>query len=254
VESTYGDRRHDHEPIPDQLERAITAGIARGGAILVPAFAVGRTQELLHHLGGLEEAGRIPRLPTYVDSPMAIEATGIYCDHPEDFDEETRRHVVAGECLLHTANFHLARTVEESKAINDVKGPLVIIAASGMATGGRVLHHLRRRLPQAQTTVLLVGYQAAGTRGRLIQGGARTVRIFGEDVKIRAHVETIHGLSAHADADGLMRWLRTATRPPRRVFVVHGEPPAAAALAARVRAELGWEAEVPAYGDRLALA
>ena len=254
VESTYGDRRHDHEPIPDQLERAITAGIARGGAILVPAFAVGRTQELLHHLGGLEEAGRIPRLPTYVDSPMAIEATGIYCDHPEDFDEETRRQVVAGECLLHTANFHLARTVEESKAINDVKGPLVIIAASGMATGGRVLHHLRRRLPQAQTTVLLVGYQAAGTRGRLIQGGARAVRIFGEDVKIRAHVETIHGLSAHADADGLMRWLRTATRPPRRVFVVHGEPPAAAALAARVRGELGWQAEVPAYGDRLLLA
>ncbi|HSE94722.1 MAG TPA: MBL fold metallo-hydrolase [Methylomirabilota bacterium] len=253
VESTYGDRQHDHEPVADQLERAIGAAIRRGGGIVVPAFAVGRTQELLHHLAFLEAAGRIPKLATYVDSPMAIEATAIYCDHPEDLEEEMRRQLVAGECLLHTADFHLARTVEESKAINDRSGSVMIIAASGMATGGRVLHHLRRRLSDPRTTVLLVGYQAAGTRGRLIQEGAHTVRIFGEDVPVRAHVETIHGLSAHADADGLLRWLRTASSPPRRVFVVHGDPQPAATLAARIRSELGWEAAVPEYRDRLVL-
>jgi metallo-beta-lactamase family protein len=253
VESTYGDRRHDHEPVADQLERAIGAAVRRGGGIVVPAFAVGRTQELLHHLAFLEEAGRIPALPTYVDSPMAIEATAIYCDHPEDLEEEMRHQLASGECLLHTANFHLARTVEESKAINERAGPVLIIAASGMATGGRVLHHLRRRLSDPRTTVLLVGYQAAGTRGRLIQDGARAVRIFGDDVPVRAHVETIHGLSAHADADGLLRWLRTAPRSPRRVFVVHGDPAPAAALAARIGGELGWAAAVPTYRERLVL-
>jgi metallo-beta-lactamase family protein len=253
VESTYGDRQHDHEPVADQLERAVGAAIRRGGGVVIPAFAVGRTQELLHHLAFLEEAGRIPRLPTYVDSPMAIEATAIYCDHPEDLEEEMRRQLVGGECLLHTADFHLARTVEESKALNERSGPVMIIAASGMATGGRVLHHLRRRLPDPRTTVLLVGYQAVGTRGQLIQDGARTIRIFGEDVPVRANVETIHGLSAHADADGLLRWLRTATRPPRRVFVVHGDPKPAATLAARIRSELGWPVAVPAYQERLVL-
>jgi metallo-beta-lactamase family protein len=253
VESTYGDRRHDAEPIAAQLERAVRAGLERGGAIIVPAFAIGRTQELLYHLRALEEKGRIPRLPTYVDSPMAIEATAIYCEHPEDLDERERRQVVAGECPLATADFHLARTVDESKAINAIRGPVVIIAASGMATGGRVLHHLRARLPDARTTVLLVGYQAMATRGRLLQDGARTVRIFGEDVPVRAHVDTIQGLSAHADAEGLLRWLGTATRPPRRVFVVHGDPGPAAALAGRIRDELGWEATVPDYRDRLVL-
>jgi metallo-beta-lactamase family protein len=253
VESTYGDRRHDPEPIPAQLERTIRAGVARGGAIVVPSFAVGRTQELVFHLRALEDAGRIPRLPTYVDSPMAIEATELYCSHPEDLDPETAQPVMTGACPLSTSRFHLARTVEESKAINEVAGPVVIIAASGMATGGRVLHHLRRRLPDPKTTLLFVGFQAPGTRGRLMQDGARTVRIFGEDVVVRAHRETIHGLSAHADADGLLRWLRTATRPPRRVFVVHGEPASADTLAGRIRAELGWNAVVPGYRERLAL-
>lgn len=253
VESTYGDRQHPPEPIPAQLERAIRAAVARGGPILVPAFAVGRTQELVFHLRALEDDDRIPRLPTYVDSPMAIEATALYCAHPEDLDPEAARPVIAGTCPLSTARFHLVRSVEESKAINEVAGPAVIIAASGMATGGRVLHHLRRRLPDPRTTVLLVGFQAPGTRGRLIQEGVRTVRIFGEDVPVRAHRETIHGLSAHADADGLLRWLRTAARPPRRVFVVHGDPTPADALAARIRAELGWEAVVPDYRERLPL-
>jgi metallo-beta-lactamase family protein len=253
VESTYGDRRHDAAPVADQLERAVRSAVDRGGALVVPAFAVGRTQELIYHLRALEDASRIPKLPTYVDSPMAIEATTLYCAHPEDLDPDTARPVLSGTCPLHTARFTLARSVEESRAINDVRGTAIIIAASGMATGGRVLHHLRRRLPDPKTTVLLVGYQAPGTRGRLLQDGARTVRIFGEDVPVRARVETIHGLSAHADSDGLLRWLGTASGRPRRVFVIHGDPGPAETLARRIRAELGWDAAVPDYRERVTL-
>ena len=250
VESTYGDRRHDPEPIPQQLERVISDAVKRGGAIIVPAFAIGRTQELMYHLSGLEKAGRIPRLPAYLDSPMAIGATEIYCAHPEDFEGDMRRMVMDRNCPLHCGDFRLARSPDESRAINEIKGPVVIISASGMVTGGRVLHHLRLRLPDARTTVLLVGYQATGTRGWLLQNGASSVRIFGEDIPVRARVETIHGLSAHADADGLIRWLRTAARPPKRVFVVHGDPEPAKSLAERIKTELGWEATVPKYRDR----
>jgi metallo-beta-lactamase family protein len=253
VESTYGDRRHEPTPVAERLAEAIIAGLARGGVIVVPAFAVGRTQDLLYHLSALAGSGRIPRLPVYVDSPMAIDATVIYWTHPEEFDEEMQRLVFGGRSPFEYSNLHLARTVEASQAINDLAGPVLIIAASGMATGGRVLHHLRRRLPDARTTVLLVGYQADGTRGRLLQDGAETLRIFGEDVRVRAHVETVRGLSAHADADGLVAWLRTAARRPRRVFVVHGDPGPARTLAARVREELGWDAVVPGHGDRLEL-
>ena len=253
VESTYGDRHHDAEPIPAQLERIVTSAVERGGAIVVPAFAIGRTQELMFHLAGLEKAGRIPTLPTYVDSPMAIEATEIYCAHPEDFEGDMRTMVMDRNCPLHCGDFHLARAPEESKAINTIRGPVLIVSASGMATGGRVLHHLRVRLPDPRTTVLLVGYQAVGTRGRLLQEGAKTLRMFGEEVRVRAHVETVHGLSAHADADGLLRWLRTAAGSPKRVCIVHGDPEPAKALAARVTGELGWPATVPAYRDRLTI-
>jgi metallo-beta-lactamase family protein len=162
-----------------------------------------------------------------------------------------RRMVMDRSCPLHCGDFHLARTPEESRAINNVKGPVLIVSASGMVTGGRVLHHLRNRLPDPRTTVLLVGYQAPGTRGRRLQDGEKTLWIFGEDIAVRARVETIHGLSA--DADGLLRWLGTAARPPRRVFVVHGDPEPADALARRIRRELGWDAVVPAYRDRAAL-
>jgi len=253
VESTYGDRRHDPEPIPAQLERVIKEAVTRGGAIIIPAFAVGRTQELMYHLSHLEKAGRIPRLPTYVDSPMAIDATEIYCAHPEDFDGDMRDMVMTRNCPLHCGDFRLTRSPDESRAINKLKGPVLIVSASGMATGGRVLHHLKLRLPDPRTTVLLVGYQAAGTRGRLLQDGAKTVKIFGEEVPVRAHVETVHGLSAHADADGLMRWLRTAARPPKQLFVVHGDPEPAKTLAERIQSELGWKAVVPAYRDRFAV-
>jgi len=220
----------------------------------VPAFAVGRTQELIYHLRALEDAGRIPKLPTFVDSPMAIEATGLYCAHPEDLDPDTAKPVIAGTCPLHTSRFQLTRSVEDSRKINDVRGTPIIISASGMATGGRILHHLRRRLPDPKTTVLLVGFQAPGTRGRLIQDGARTLRMFGEEVPVNAHVEVIHGLSAHSDANGLLRWLRTATGRPRHVYVVHGELGPADTLAGRIRSELGWEASVPDYREVAELA
>jgi metallo-beta-lactamase family protein len=253
VESTYGDRRHDLTPVADQLEAVVRAGVARGGAIVVPSFAVGRTQDLVFHLRALEDAGRIPRLPTYVDSPMAIEATGLYRHHPGELDRESAEPLLGGTGPLHTGDFHLARTPDDSKAINALGGPFVVIASSGMATGGRVLHHLRRRLPDPRSTVLLVGYQSPGTRGRFLQSGAKTVRIFGEDVPVRARVVTVHGLSAHADSDGLLRWLRTAAGRPRRVFVVHGDPVPAETLAGRIRQELGWDATVPSYRERLAL-
>ncbi len=250
VESTYGDQLHDPEPIPEQLQRVLSAAIARGGGIVVPAFAIGRTQELVYHLAGLEESGRLPRLPTYVDSPMAIHATEVYLAHPEDFASQGPEAIVT---RLRSKDIQLARTIDESRAINALRGPVLIISANGMASGGRVLHHLKQRLPDPRTTVLLVGYQAVGTRGRELQEGTTVVRIFGEDVPVRAHVEALHGLSAHADAAGLLRWLGTATRPPKRVFIVHGDPGPAAALAARVNAELGWDATVPAYRDRVAL-
>jgi metallo-beta-lactamase family protein len=253
VESTYGDRAHDPTPVLDQLEVVMRAAIARGGAIVVPAFAVGRTQDLMYHLAELQRARRLPRLPKYLDSPMAIDATEIYRAHPEDFDTEMRALLTSGRSPLDWGEFQITRTGAESKAINAVPGPVLIVSASGMATGGRVLHHLRHRLPDPRSTVLLVGYQAIGTRGRSLENGARWIRIFGSDVPVRAHVETVPRLSAHADVDELMRWLRTASRPPRRLFVVHGEPEPAAALAARVRHELGWEVSVPAYRDCVAL-
>ena len=253
VESTYGDRAHDPTPIDVQLERVIGAAAARGGGIVIPAFAVGRTQDLLYHLAALERAGRIPRLRAYLDSPMAIDATGIYAQHPEEFDQEMRALLKGGRSPLRSAEFRLARTPQESRAINGVPGPVLIISASGMATGGRVLHHLRRRLPDPHTTVILVGYQVAGTRGRQLADGARSVRIFGEDVPVQARVEAVHGLSAHADADGILRWLKTAARAPRRVFVVHGEPTPARTLGKRIETELGWAVTVPEHGDTVTL-
>lgn len=253
VESTYGDRRHDPTPMRTQLERTLRAAVARGGAIVIPAFAVGRTQDLMYYLSDLEKAGRIPRLPTYVDSPMAIDATEIYAEHSGELDDEMDRLLRSGEFPLRSGDFRLARTVEESRAINGITGSVLIISASGMATGGRVLHHLRRHLPDPRATIILAGYQAVGTRGRALEDGAGSVRIFGHDVPVRAHVEILQGLSAHADADGLLRWLRTAARAPRCVFVVHGEPVPAQVLATRIDRELGWDVAVPKHGESIPL-
>jgi metallo-beta-lactamase family protein len=253
VESTYGDRRHDPTPMRTQLEEILRSAATRGGAIVIPAFAVGRTQDLMYYLSDLETAGRIPPLPTYVDSPMAIDATSIYAAYSEELDEEMQAMLRAGRSPLRPGEFRLARTVAESRAIDRMTGPVLIISASGMATGGRVLHHLQRHLPDPRATVILAGYQAPGTRGRALEEGASSVRILGQAVPVRARVAALHGLSAHADADGLLRWLGTAARAPRRVFVVHGDPVPAQTLATRIENELGWAVTIPRHGESIAL-
>ena len=252
LESTYGDRPHPSGADAD-LIRIVRDAAGRGGLILVPAFAVDRTQELLWMLRRLEQAGSVPTLPVYIDSPMAIEVTDVYRRHPEDCDAEMARALASGGHPLTPGSLHIARTEQESRSINAVRGPAIIISSSGMATGGRILHHLAQRLPDPRATVLLVGFQAAGTRGRALEDGARELKIFGRVVAVRARVERIDALSAHADADEILRWLRGFERPPRVTYLVHGEPGAAAALAGAIRARYAWNVEVARDGETVSL-
>ena len=252
VESTYGDRVHAPDAA-ETLARIVRESAARGGALLVPAFAVGRTQELIWTLRQLEEAGKVPVLPVYIDSPMAINVTDIYCRHPDDHNLDMKLLMDEKRCPLCCKQYHLARTPQESKALNERRDPIIIISASGMATGGRILHHLKERLPDEHTTVLLPGFQVEGTRGRALQDGARSVRIHGQDIPVRARIETLDGLSAHADRDEIVRWLRGFTRPPRQVYVVHGEPHAAQSLAELVRTQFGWNVQVAKDGATVPL-
>jgi metallo-beta-lactamase family protein len=252
IEATYGDRTHATNAA-DELARVVQDSVARGGALIVPSFAVGRTQELIWTLRQLEEAGRIPSLPVFVDSPMAINVTDLYCKHTEDHDLDMKLLMDERRCPLCCRQFHLARTANESKALNDLRGPMIIISASGMATGGRVIHHLKLRLPDERTTVLLPGFQAAGTRGRSLQDGAREIRMHGQFVPVRAKVETIDGFSAHADQADILRWLSGFRRPPARTFVVHVEPRQLGCLAEKIRERLGWNVAVPKHGERIPL-
>lgn len=239
MESTYGGRFHVREA-DDELAEAVSAAAERGHAILIPAFAIGRTQEVLWRLRQLEDERRIPILPVYVDSPMAIDVTELYRRHTEEHDLDTQRIAEGGEDPLRPHQFQLARAREESVALNDLRGPLIIISASGMATGGRILHHMKLRLPDRRTTVLLVGFQAAGTRGRQLQDGAEEVRIHGQQIPVRATVAILHGLSAHADQNELLRWLKGFQNPPKGTYLVHGEPEGTAALAKAITEELSW--------------
>jgi metallo-beta-lactamase family protein len=243
VESTYGDRSHPAEPAADALAREVNAAVRRGGALIVPAFAVGRIQELLFLLRQLEQSHRIPTLPVFVDSPMAVDATAIHLAHRDDHDREMDALLAHGIEPLRPARLAFTRSPEQSRAVNRVEGPCVILSASGMATGGRVLHHLARRLPDERTTVLLVGYQAAGTRGWSLQNAARTLRIHGQNVAVRATVVTLTNFSAHGDSGEVARWLDGFAAAPGRVFCVHGEPPALEAHARAIRAR-GWNGEV----------
>jgi metallo-beta-lactamase family protein len=253
VESTYGDRAHPPDTAAAALEREIVAAAARGGAVVIPAFAIGRTQEVLFLLRQLEQEGRIPILPVFVDSPMATDATPVYRAHREDHDQEMDRLLDRGVEPMRPSRLAFTRSVEESKGVNRVHGPCIIVSASGMATGGRVLHHLERRLPDPTTTVLLVGFQAAGTRGASLQSGAPTVRMHGKDVPVRARVVALPGFSAHGDKDEVARWLDAMPHPPRRTFCVHGEPAALAAQAERLRGR-GWEVHVPAHLEEAEIA
>ncbi len=251
VESTYGNRLHPGDDGTIVLVEAVTRAERQRGWLLVPAFAIGRVQEILYLLRELEAAGRIPKLSVYLDSPMAIQATVVYASHPDEHDAEATRLAAAGERPFAPPRFHLSQTVADSKKLNEMSGPVIVIAGSGMATGGRILHHLQHKLPEASTTVLFAGYQAAGTRGRLLRDGAKTVRIFGQEVPVRATVLTTDALSAHADRDELLRWLRGFRRPPAMTYTVHGEPAAAAALAEAITHELGWLARPARDGERV---
>lgn len=249
IESTYGDRAHPTHAVDEQLARVVTESIGRGGVLLVPAFAVGRTQEMLFRLARIERAGLIPKLDVYVDSPMAIDATHIYRSFAGDLNFDWSRAPTG----LATARSRFVRAVADSKALHDVSSRAVIISASGMATGGRVLHHLLRRLPDPRNTVLFAGYQVEGTRGRKIVDGARTIRMLGVDVDVRAHVENLRGFSAHGDRDDLLRWARSLEGIPRGTFVVHGEPLAARALRDRLETECGHRSVVAQLDDVVAL-
>ena len=243
VESTYGDRRHPEEAAPDALARLVRETAERAGTIVVPAFAVGRAQHLLHLLAELRRANRIPTLPVFLDSPMSIDATDIFCRHKDD------HRLSESECHAMCKVATYTRSADESKAIDRRSGPMIVVSASGMATGGRILHHLRRFLPDPRNAVLLVGFQAAGTRGRLLSEGADELKIHGQYVPVRARVVQIQGLSAHADYAELLDWLRKSGTAPRRAFVTHGEPAAADAFRRRLRDELGWNAVVPTDGS-----
>ncbi|MDX1389861.1 MAG: MBL fold metallo-hydrolase, partial [Acidobacteriota bacterium] len=251
VESTYGNRDHPEIDPGEQLAKIVRRTVERGGSVLIPAFAVGRTQELLYTLRKLQIDDRLPSdVPIYVDSPMAIHAIRIYMNHPEAQDLEMHASRLRGEDPLGLKSVRLTPTVVDSKAINDLRYPAIVISASGMATGGRVLHHLANKLPDHRNTVVFVGYQAAGTRGRRLQEGAREIRIHGREIEVRADVETLDGLSAHADRGEIMDWLRDSKHRPRRgIHVVHGEPDAADALAARIEGEMGLPVNVPDYRD-----
>jgi len=245
IESTYGDRLHEGDDPSDQLAAVVNDAVDRGGVLLIPAFAAGRTQEILFYLSRLESAGAIPVLPVYVDSPMAVRATDLYARHREDLNFQWDDHVDR----LATKQTTLVRSVRESKRLHELTGSAIIISASGMATGGRVLHHLARRLGDTRSTVLFAGFQVDGTRGRKLVEGAETIRLLGQDWPVRCHVTHLDGMSAHADRDQLLRWSRSITNIPKRTLVVHGEPAAAAALAGRLHDELGHRVTVPAMGD-----
>lgn len=241
VESTYGDRRHDPADTEQQLAEVINRTAARGGVVIVPAFAVGRAQSLMYLIHLLKEAKSIPDLPVFLNSPMATNATRVYHQHPGE------HRLTPTQCSAMYAAAKTINSVEESKALNMRKGPMIIIAASGMATGGRVVHHLKTFAPDARNTILFVGYQAGGTRGGAMLAGAASIKIHGEYIPVRAEVVSIDNLSAHADYIEILDWLKHFETPPRQTFITHGEPQAADALRHRIEESLGWQTVVPEY-------
>jgi len=252
VESTYGNRTHDSLTNGDQmLADVISRTAARGGTVVIPSFAVDRTEVILLALRRLVEEGRVPSLPVFADSPMALAVLAVYRQAIAAGDPEVRLRGVNGKDPFDPGTLRELRTPEESRSLNNLDYPSIIISASGMATGGRVLHHLQRCLPDSRCAVVLPGFQAAGTRGRLLADGATAVKMLGHYVPVHAEVVVIDAFSAHADADELQAWLSHAPSAPDTAFVIHGEPDAATALAGRLRRALGWNAVVPTYGERV---
>ena len=277
VESTYGDRVHEPDDDGKRLAEVVSETAARGGKLIIPAFAIGRVEELLFWLKRLEEQKRIPVLPVFVDSPMAGEALARYTERLHELDDDMQPEVTDDKaphdraaqqpreqrlrhareerrlCAFCTERFRVIASAAESKQLTQSRMPAIVISSSGMATGGRVLHHLRAALPDSRCTVLFVGYQAEGTRGRRLVDGEKAVKIHGRMIPVNARIELLGSMSAHADAGEILRWLRGFTRPPKNTFLVHGEPVAMEALSTRIERELGWLTRMPAYGDAITL-
>jgi len=252
-ESTYGDRLHDEVTSDVKFAEIINEAYKRDAPILIPAFAVGRTQEILYMIRELEDDHRIPSMPVIVDSPMAAQATQIYNRFTEEHDEEYASILAKKVHPLRTDWMRTTSTREESKRLNDMKGARIIISASGMLTGGRVLHHAMRILPNENATIIFVGYQAAGTTGRRVQNGEKEVRIMKNWIPVRCHVERVESFSAHADWKAVLRWLHGLPNTPKAVFTTHGEPDAAAAMAKHIHDEFGWQTIVPQYEQTIEL-
>jgi metallo-beta-lactamase family protein len=274
VESTYGDRLHEQDDDGTRLAAIVTESARKGGKLIIPAFAIGRVEELLYWLKKLEEARRIPILPVYLDSPMASAALARYTARVGELDPELqperqddkaphdaaaaptptaiRRRQAMQEremCVFCTERFRVISSPEESKALTASRLPAIVISSSGMAEGGRVLHHLKAALPDARNTVLFAGYQGVGTRGRRLVDGEKSIKIHGDWVQVQAAIERLDSMSAHADAGEIMRWLRGFSGAPKKTFIVHGEPAAQDALAARIHAELGWSTHAPEHKE-----
>ncbi len=254
IESTYGDRDHGPERnIPGEIAAVINDTVDRGGNIIIPSFAIERAHEVIYHLNTLMRAKKIPRLLTFLDSPMALNVTEVFERHPELFDEEMSELVQQGESPFDLPELVRSRTADQSKAINRVRGSVIVIAGSGMCTGGRVKHHLVQNIGRPESTVVFVGYQAVGTLGRQILEGKERVRLFGTEHEVRARIQRIRGFSAHADRSELLRWLTNLQQPPRRVFITHGEHEAATAFRDLITEKTGWDVEVPDYRNEYVL-
>ncbi len=254
LESTYGDRNHEAtERIMDRLAEIIDRTVARGGKVVIPTFALERTQELLYHISELRYTKRIRNIPVFVDSPMAADVTDVFRQFPDCFDEQMWQRLMDRQSPWHFDGLEFARTVDESKRINDHRDPCIIMSTSGMCTEGRIKHHLRATIEDHRNTILFVGYQAQGTLGRRILDGEPQVRIHGRFYRVRCEVAQISGFSAHADQQALLDWLSEFEERPRRTFLVHGEEQVSLGFADLIRQRYGWEVSVPEYGQRFAL-
>jgi metallo-beta-lactamase family protein len=246
IESTYGNRLHPANPPHEELAEIINETAERGGMLVIPSFAVGRTQTLLYLLREMKAEGHIPDLPVFLDSPMAQTVTELFCRHIDDFDEEAKAVFrETGECPILGPNLKFTRTRDDSQQINSMRYPAIIVSASGMATGGRILHHLKYRLPDPRNTILFIGYQSVGTRGQRLKDGAREIKIHGEMVPVRAQIRNLEAFSGHADFKEILHWLKMFESPPKMTFIVHGEPESSTALANEIGRSLGWKTYIP---------
>jgi metallo-beta-lactamase family protein len=256
MEATYGDRTHEeHEntDIQKQLRDCINRTVSAGGNIIIPSFALERSQEILYHLNELFLRRQIPPVPVFLDSPMAIRITEVFKRHADLFDEEMMKRLRQGNSFFSFENLEMVQSVEESKAINNMTESCIIIAGSGMVTGGRIKHHIVNNIGRPESTILFVGYQAEGTPGRILLDGAREFRLLGQMHQVRAQIEKIDGFSAHTDRDGLLAWLADIRVPPRCVFITHGEEKAATSFAKLLKEQTGWTVKVPQYKETVKL-